>query len=117
MPLRELDLLDCTPSTFSQLCDLFVPNALTALQKLRIEEMPDAELENDQNTSRVLSNKDATHISVLQRLGDAVNSLPQLEQVSGDSALFDIAMSQHLSTWCVSYDVHERIWLKVWDRR
>lgn len=141
LPLRELTLLDCSPSTFSQLCDLFVPGALTALQKLRIEEVADSELEADGNASKNWSPQVATqtqmaqkdearirmrrpkaeaHMSVLQKLGAAVQRLPQLEQVSGDSALFDIVLSQYLKPWHVYYGKYTRfgedLWLKVWSR-
>lgn len=126
LPLRELILLDCSPSTFSQLSSLFVDSALPGLQKLHVEDIrvsassfeddvifptdSDEDLpEEDLKWIQEVAELEAfPHRETLKTVGKAIMSLPQLYQISGCSSLFDLGMQHGLSSWHESreIDVH-----------
>ena len=92
LQLVELVLLECQGLEPK----LFTPGALTALQRLHIEDrfaemggMPDSwEAQMDHGT--------------LQRTGDILLSHPQIRQLSGLGRLFSVGMRQGLREWHMS---------------
>ena len=82
LPLRELILVDC----HKLVLDIFVPGALTSLEKLHLVGM-------QRNVMR-------DSLLELQDCAEAVLSLPHLVQLSGSNALFrEEGMASALSTW------------------
>lgn len=130
LPLVELVLIDCPAMTHV----FFGSGALTALQKLHIEETQrDHGYYNRalmyNSASELMNRKRAfSRRQEMRWLGRAILSLPCLHQLSGQSRVFDEGMAGQLASWCTSdYDVNSKhalpslkatAWrsMKVWRR-
>ena len=127
MALRELSLKNCRKP---QLSTLFVPGALTALEKLHIE---DEDVNNHGGHhvtyigQRRAVNPDSNLVpkAELKRVGAAILALPNLRQLSGWSLLFG-EMQEGLKNWRATYDLDllhfgyyrepYPKWLKAWRK-
>lgn len=90
-PLRSLGLVELVIGHCPELeHSLFVPGALTKLQRLHIEESEWLHSYFRGSTQRQ---------QVQGRIADAIFSLPDLQQVSGKSSILDAAQHDHLVTW------------------
>lgn len=92
--LIELVLIDCPA-----MAPVFLaPGALTALQKLHIEETRRAHMYN--NSEEMLDlEPQPTSKEELRKLGEAILSLPCLHQLSGHSRIIDEGMEGKLDSW------------------
>ena len=127
LPLRELVLVNCSMSNHTQLSTLFVEGALCGLEKIHIEDgdTEDADFlsktmhptdsaqalteEQEARLQRIRRQTVPYYLEVLRTVGDGIIRLPQLQQVSGYSAVWNFGVDNYLKAWEMKSGIDESL--------